>query len=187
MNRRDLLLNLGLAAASWPRVLEALASPSPSTSLPGDARSKIGVIADLVIPETETAGATGAGVVDFIDLMLGAWFSTAERRTFLDGVESLDAMSRTQCGNGFLAAGADEQTRLLAAMERRALQPDGTLDPASFVSRIKLLVLTGYYTSEVGASIEIDNTMIFQSFDGCIDLGPDDRAQSMTTPVPGSL
>jgi hypothetical protein len=187
MNRRDLLLSLGLAAACWPQALEALAAPPSPTSLSTDARSKIGVIADLIIPQTETAGATAAGVVDFIDLMLGAWFSPAERRSFLDDLESLDAMSRAQRGNGFLAAGADEQTRLLVEMEKRAVRPDGTLDPTSFVSRMKLLVLTGYYTSEAGAAIELDNTMIFQTFDGCIDLGPDDRAQSTTTPVPSSL
>jgi hypothetical protein len=187
MNRRDLLLGLGLAAANMPRLLEALSAQSSATVLSTDTRRKIAVIADLMIPPTDTAGATAAGVVDFIDMMLASWFSPSERTQFLEGIATLDPLSWAQGGTGFLAANAAQQTQILTEMESRALQLDGTLDPKAFVSRIKLLVLTGFYTSEIGASAELDNTMIFRSFEGCIELAPGDRAQSTSTPVPSSL
>jgi hypothetical protein len=196
MNRRDLMRRLGLAAASLPwaeqifavGALDSPVRPSSATfKLTGDMRRVMATIADLIIPPTETAGASGAGVVDFIDMMLASWFSPAERADFLGGIGSLDPMSRAQSGAGFLSAGAENQSRLLTLLETQALQNDGTLDPRAWVARLKLLVLTGYYTSEVGASVELDNTMIFASFDGCIELGPDDRAQSTTTPAPRSL
>jgi len=197
MNRRDLLRDLGLAAAAMPLMASAFCAQgatlervnsSAAFVLPKPTRRVVGVIADLIIPQTDTAAASGAGVIEFIELMLGEWFSPDERAEFLEGLGSLDRLSREQCGAGFLSAGVDNQTKLLILLENQALQADsGSLDPKSLIARIKLLVVTGYYTSEVGASVELDNTMIFQSYEGCVTIGPNDRAQSMSTPAPRAL
>src|ERR1700736_6163820 len=98
MNQRELLRNLGLAAAAMPWAAQnfsadsaplARGNSSAAFVLPNDTRQAIGVSADLIIPQTDTAGANSAGVVDFIELMLGQWFSPAERADFLEGLGSL--------------------------------------------------------------------------------------------------
>jgi hypothetical protein len=203
MNRRDLLLNLALSAAAMPLASSDPLGPTVLCSgradalparrlseyvLPPEARRLIGAVGDLIVPPTDTAGATGAGVVEFSEFMLGNWFAATERADFLKGLAALDAMSRSSNGVGFVAADSARQNALLTLLESQALQTaSGTLDPRSFISRIKLLVLTGYYTSEVGASVELDDTMVFAAFEGCRELGPDDRAQCRTVDAPGAI
>jgi Gluconate 2-dehydrogenase subunit 3 len=199
MNRRELLLQLGLTAAIPLSSRVALSYSSQRAGSAGEAfprspshfdfsesaRRFVGAVADAMIPETDTPGAMSAGVVDFVGFMLGNWFSAEECGQFMDGMAALDALSREKYGVDFASCGKNDQTILLTVLEREALEANsGLLDPKAFIARIKLLILTGYYTSEVGASVELDNRMIFPSFEGCIELTPDDRQQSMASAVP---
>ena len=45
----------------------------------------------MIIPETDTPGATSVKVPEFIDLILTEWASDDERAAFLAGLSDIDA------------------------------------------------------------------------------------------------
>ena len=60
--------------------------------------------------------------------------------------------------------------------ERRAARgkkpderPDGN-GPRSFFSHLKELTLVGYYTSEIGATLELNYVLAFDGYEGCVPL-----------------
>lgn len=126
------------------RTLEALS--------PARARAVVAV-AEVIIPATETPGATDAAVVDFVDVILAEWLDAADRDRVLEGIDDVDGRARALESVPFDECSAEGQVRLIAELDaeaarlRRALD-DGT--PAHYFHDLKRFVLAGYFTSEVG-------------------------------------
>ena len=128
----------------------------------------VATLTELIIPETDTPGATAAGVNTFIDVMLTEWYPVADRTRFLNGLETVDARARNTYDAVFSACTADEQVALLTVMDREAF-PDPETEPEEtatlrerlaqgdppFFRTLKELTVSGYYTSEVGATQEL--------------------------------
>jgi len=47
-------------------------------------------MSELIIPATDTPGAKGARVSEFIDLILSDWSDDADKKIFLDGLADVD-------------------------------------------------------------------------------------------------
>jgi len=126
-------------------------------------------LAELIIPETDTPGATAAQVNRFVDVMLAEWFDDDERAEFSRGLVELDARSANTFGTPFLELEEAQQVGLLRRLDdevtalRQAEQP--TQD--HFFSRMKWLTLYGYYTSEVGATEELQQAIIPFRYEPC--------------------
>src|SRR6202171_5635022 len=76
---------------------------------------------DQIIPATETPGAKGARVNEFIDVILTEWATEEERRNFLDGLAGVDEQSNTLFGKNFVQASTAQQVALLQAMDDVAM------------------------------------------------------------------
>jgi hypothetical protein len=139
-------------------------------------------IAELIIPKTETSGATDAGVTTFIDLILTEWYDEEERTRFLQGLADVDARSRSLFGKDFVGCAQDQQAEILTALgEQMTEEADAVRDYAgqyrgslpepsqNFYYMIRRLTLTGYYTSEAGATEELGFQIIPDRYDGCAD------------------
>src|ERR1700726_539622 len=72
---------------------------------------------DLIIPETDTPGAKGARVNEFIDVILTEWATPDERQNFLQGLEGVDKQSQELFGKTFVDAMPVQQVTLLRAMD----------------------------------------------------------------------
>ncbi|MFQ5790352.1 MAG: gluconate 2-dehydrogenase subunit 3 family protein [Acidobacteriota bacterium] len=199
MERRDVLKTLG-AAFSLP-ILEHL-SPGEVLALGQEVharlRSNVGggryifktldphqnqtvsLLADLIIPETDTPGAKAARVNEFIDLMLSEWFTAEERDRFLQGLARLDEESRAVCGKALADCDGGQQVELLeaqqaAATESREREQQRTGTPVAaarsaeghFFDVIKWLTLFGYFTSEIGMRDELGYETFPVSYSGC--------------------
>ena len=127
------------------------------------------VIAELIIPETDTPGAKAARVNAFIDKMLTDWFPQDERDHFMAGLATVDTRSQDAYGKPFMDATPDEQTELLTAMDAEAMDAPGGPpgSPPPFFRMMKELTLFGYYTSEVGATQELRD-MPFGEYRGSV-------------------
>src|SRR5271156_5280467 len=109
MNRRDALRQLaalGGSAFASPIVRAALSgaalhTPPAKSVLSEPQKAMIAELAELVIPTTDTPGAIAAGVPAFIDHVVSAWYSVAERKTFLDGLTALDGFGLAHFGKSF--------------------------------------------------------------------------------------
>ena len=125
-------------------------------------------IAELIMPATDTPGATDARVNEFIDAIIDD-ARDAEKREFLGGLAWMDARSRELFGAEFVGCTPGQQTALLTIIssDRNTALEDRT--GVAFFKAIKALTITGYYNSEVGLRDELghDGTLFFADDPGC--------------------
>ena len=140
---------------------------------------------DQIIPATDTPGAKGARVNEFIDVILTEWATDGERENFLNGLADVDKRSNELYGKNFVDATSEQQVTLLRAMdevamsERREAPRHGNTVPeldaqltGNFFRVFKGITLHGYYTSEIGFSQELKLQIIPGAQHGCQPLGP---------------
>jgi hypothetical protein len=129
-------------------------------------------VAEMIIPATDTPGATAAKVNEFIDATLEDAHE-AERKEFLAGLAWVDTRSRELFGEDFVDCAPDQQTALLTIIssDRNTALEDAA--GVSFFTAIKALTITGYYTSEAGIreELEDDGNMFVADDPGCVHPG----------------
>lgn len=147
----------GLGATSallWTRQLTAaacvLGDRIPGTAwnsavLTAHHNATVIAISALIIPETETPGATSANVNRLVDAVL-ADAAPEERGRFLGGLSWIDARSHQLYGTDFIAATHDQHVALLESLSRN--DPPQEVIGVEFFWTIKSLTIRGYYTSE---------------------------------------
>ncbi len=185
MNRRNALQSLGsaigvtaLAGFSQKRLLAIgrelngrERSPAPQDLLVLDEHQNrtVTLIAEHIIPETDTPGARAARVNEFIDVMLAEWFDDDEREEFLRGLANVDTRSLNLFGSVFVQASEAEQVAILRGLdaELTALREARVPSQNHFFSRMKWLTMYGYYTSEIGQVQELQVAIVPGRFDPC--------------------
>jgi hypothetical protein len=144
---------------------------------------------DQIIPATDTPGAKGARVNEFIDVILTEWANDEERRNFLSGLADVDKQSNALFGKSFADASPDQQIALLRSLDEaaaviRARSDHITRPPLwkaegrdlqmqdDFFTVFKRMTVHGYYTSEIGFSQELKLQIIPGAQHGCISVAP---------------
>ncbi|MGC4029779.1 MAG: gluconate 2-dehydrogenase subunit 3 family protein [Steroidobacteraceae bacterium] len=110
-------------------------------------------ISDLLIPTTDTPGASAAGVAGFVLLALDSGVSGL-KPALLDAVQAeLDASA----GGKFVGRPRNRQAGLLAELDRKAFAAASPAENSAEFAwrRIKSAIVAGYYTSEIGGSKEL--------------------------------
>jgi len=187
MHRREVLRTLGsIAAGSMLSRLspdrlyalgrethQRLVEHAPLRILDPHQHETVATIAELIIPETDTPGASAAGVSEFIDLMVAEWYTGEERTRFLKGIADLDRRSQAVIGRLFIEAPASNQEQVLSDLEAELLTfgAAGGKPDERFFHQVKYLTLYGYYTSQVGVEQELHWTAIPGRYDPCIATG----------------
>ena len=118
--------------------------------LTADQKALAGAIAERIIPTTDTPGAIGAGVPDFIDLMLADWYNAGDASDFLAGLIIVDAFAQTQDGKPYVQLTAIDQNKVLTCA-MGGMMPGLAAD---WFEHFRQLVITGYYTSDIGCRQE---------------------------------
>lgn len=192
MQRRDalkLLFTGAVLPALPPEAFALLRQAHPSAgytirTFNAHQNATVITMTDLIIPETDTPGAKGAKVNEFIDLILTDWATETERTNFLNGLAGVDKQSNELFGKDFVDASPVQQTALLRAMDDAALAERAParvtgnflLNPAqardtqlqgNFWVVFKGITVHGYYTSEIGYSQELKLQIIPGAYRGC--------------------
>jgi hypothetical protein len=133
------------------------------------------MLAEHIIPETDTPGATAARVNEFIDLLLDQWYDEDEHAQFLRGLADVDTRSVSLFGTVFVHATAPQRVALLSGLdaELTALREADAQTQAHFFGQMKWLTLYGYYTSEIGQTRELQAAIIPGRYDPCGPLNRD--------------
>ncbi|MFN8652201.1 MAG: gluconate 2-dehydrogenase subunit 3 family protein [Gemmatimonadales bacterium] len=173
MHRRDLLRFLGSTALlpfvprSADRAFafgQAVHRASAATALeyltPAEAEL-VTTIADLILPRTETPGASDVGVTPFIDHLLAHWYKPEDSGAFRAGLAAIDQ----KAGGRFTALDAARQATLLASLDQ--VKGDRGSAEAEF-GRLKSLVIYGYFTSELVVKTVTKDPIIPGKFEGCV-------------------
>jgi hypothetical protein len=154
-----------------------------SSALTTDEWTLIGEVSELIIPTTDTGGALAAGVPAFVKLMLSDWFNEAERENFIAGMREFSAGALKKYGKKFGELSVRQKDQyfgeLLATAEGGATAPR-----TPFVVLMKRLTIFGYYTSELGATIELRQQMATAKYEPAAAVKPGDRADSG---IPGAM
>ena len=111
-------------------------------------------IADLIIPETETPGAIGAGVPAYIDLIIAR--NTDQQLVVADGLRWLDGESRRIGSKPFVELTETQQLSVLEPLCEAADSGAPNVGRnVQFFALVKSLTADGYYTSKIGLIDEL--------------------------------
>lgn len=171
-----LALGIPAAAVSLSDLAEDEA-PSPR------ARQLIRQVSQLVLPRTGTPGAGEVGVGDFVILALAHGLEGTRAPVASAGTPALARFARRdgslrhlawleneldrRSGGDFLRRRTAEQLDVLSRLDAEAFVPDAGEHPWKAV---KALILTGYYTSEVGGSRELRYELVPGRWDADLPL-----------------
>ena len=145
---------------------------------------------DQIIPATDTLGAKGARVNEFIDVILTEWADAEERKNFLDGLAGVDKQTNDLFGKNFVDASPAQQVTLLRSMDEsvatqrtRRMRHGNTIPEerdkqlrGEFFIVFKGITVHGYYTSEIGFSQELNLQIIPGAHHGCVPLPEQKKA-----------
>jgi hypothetical protein len=145
---------------------------------------------DQIIPATDTLGAKGARVNEFIDVILTEWADAEERKNFLDGLAGVDKQTNDLFGKNFVDASPAQQVTLLRSMDEsvatqrtRRMRHGNTIPEerdkqlrGEFFNVFKGITVHGYYTSEIGFSQELNLQIIPGAHHGCVPLPEQKKA-----------
>ena len=148
-------------------------SSSPSHLTPPRARV-MAALAEVVIPATNTPGASEAGVTDFVAALVDGWLDDDHRDRFLAGLDTVDPAARERFGADFADCTAEQQPEYVGELDAELTRLRE--DPGASVSRyffhdVKRFTITAYFTSEVGLAA-LGHRTSFRTFEGCVPLTP---------------
>lgn len=154
-------ISSGIAGQAWA------ATPSlgwtPAALTPEQART-LDVVAELIVPATDTPGARAVGVPQFIDRAVGNWCSATQAKLLRSGLDQLDVDARAAHGAAFADLAATQQTALLTRYDTPG-------DPQrSFFGLVKELTTIGYFTSKPGATLALRYDPVPGDYRGCVPL-----------------
>jgi gluconate 2-dehydrogenase gamma chain len=194
MHRREVLRLLATGAAlqlapgkwlTFAREARALiANPESRRTLDPHQDATIKALADMIIPRTDTPGASEAGVNDFIDLILAEWYEASERTHFLNGLVAVDSRTKTLFSKDFVDCSSEQKSEIMVELGAKMLADappvgrhwpsDAPSPPTNFYSAFRRLTLTAYYTSEAGATKELHFEVIPDQYQGC-NISPETK------------
>ncbi len=130
----------------------AAAQVAPSLLTPPRTRV-MAALAEVIIPATDTPGASEAGVTEFVAALVDGWLDDDDRDRFLTGLDTVDPAARDHFGADFADCAPADQAALVGDLdaELTRLRDDPATDETGhFFHDVKRFTLTAYFTSEVG-------------------------------------
>jgi gluconate 2-dehydrogenase gamma chain len=137
----------------------------------------VGLLADAIIPRTDTPGAIEAGVPAYMDAMLAAWASDATKTKHRQTLRELRTRLREIGGKQLARLPDAERRAAIAALDAEAYADDaggmrmpffggaggGGGEPETLIQRyrgLKTLIAQVYYATEAGATQELQYELV---------------------------
>jgi len=184
MNRRDALARVALIMGGTVLGAEAFLSGC-TTAKTGlkfsvDDIAFLNEVAETIIPTTNTPGAKEAKVGEFMSVMVTDCYDEKNQTIFMEGVRTLQIKdAKSKMGKSFMEANAQERHQLLVDMDKEAAayqKNKKAQDPKHYFTMMKELSLTGYFTSEIGATKALRYIAIPGKYQGSIPYHKGDKA-----------
>lgn len=164
MDRRKAIINMSLSAAGLgfsSTFISALTSCEAPATLDyhpmvftADQDQLVQSLVEIIIPTTETPGAKDAKVNQYIDRVLAMVKDSDEKAIFMEGLKDL--------GKGFVRLSPSEQEQVMKDLEAS----EEKSKKRKFFDLLKSMTIVGYYTSEIGASQELEYVHMAGYYDG---------------------
>jgi gluconate 2-dehydrogenase gamma chain len=182
MNRREAIQRAGMVlgyAVAAPTLMGILngckATPDLAFKpvfLSEDQARLVAEVAEIIIPKTDTPGAKDVGVPGFIDQMLKECYKKEDQDRYLTGLTEFDNAAKTAYGDLFLDLEPGQQAEHVKKIHDAAIEAmkSGELKERPFVLMTKELTVTGFFTSEVGATQVLQYAPVPGAYHGCVPL-----------------
>jgi Gluconate 2-dehydrogenase subunit 3 len=191
INRREALSRVALIMGGTVLGAEAFLSGC-KTNTKGVSFSKddiafLNEVAETIIPTTSTPGAKEAKVGEFMQIMVSDCYEEKDQAIFLEGIKKLDEASKKLNGKSFMESTPEQRNTLLVALDKEAKDEAARVAeekktnptkefPKHYFTMMKQLTLSGYFTSEVGATKALRYIAVPGKFDGSYPYKNGDKA-----------
>ena len=171
---------LPLRDAAFAAELHARAQAAPGLrTLTAELDATLSAVADILLPQTDTVGASAVGANRFIDLLLTEAMLELDRDRFIEGLRAIDADCQASHGAPFGAATRAQQETVVRGLDAHLTgRPPTRAETAALAGKpvsaahgyalAKHLVLLAYFTSEPVARELINAPIIPGRYDGCV-------------------
>ena len=143
-------------------------------------------VGEIIIPATNTPGAKEANVGAFMSVMVRDCYDEKNQNIFMEGMRALQFKeAKAKIGKSFMEANAEERHDLISALDKE-VQANKEAQKANtdkkignekhYFTMIKELTLTGFFTSEVGATKALRYVAIPGRYEGCVPYAKGDKA-----------
>lgn len=193
----------GLASPALADKLEASAAQRALTGKPlfftADQDATVAELADTIIPTTTTPGAKAAKVNEVIDIIVKDCYKADDQQRFLEGLTQTNKLSQDTYSKAFVQLDPAQRIEIVKKLEADDQQqrtqmttakavakvensqadlqmPDVKKRYTPFFSMLKDLTLTGYFTSEIGATQALEYVAVPGRYDGCVPLKAGQKA-----------
>ncbi len=165
------LTGVALSGDALAALAKANDAKDPSMApglLKADALALTGVLADHILPATDTPGALAVGAHRTISHMLLACATEAQQQAFVAGLARFETQVQTETGKRFGALPASRQVALLQAID--AGKAPFAAQDQQFFRQLKSYTLFAYYTSEAGSTRELAYLPVPGGFKGYVPV-----------------
>jgi len=183
MNRREALSRVSIIMGGTVLGAEAFASglkiSTSSINLTKNDIAFLNEVAETILPTTKTPGAKAAKVGAFMQIMVNDCYEAKDQAIFTEGIKKLDEASTKLNGKTFMQSTPAQRTNLLIALDKEAKEYQKTKkweEPKHYFSMMKELTLTGYFTSEIGATKALRHVAVPGKFVGSYPYKKGDKA-----------
>jgi gluconate 2-dehydrogenase gamma chain len=158
IDRRTLIHNLvqgglalslmpGFAESAWSAVGVAAGPTAPPRALSSANDGMVAVIADAILPRSDTPSATDVGVPAWIEVVVAGYFSDIRRSRFLADLSAIDDFALTTSGARLAVLQDSALAALIASLDAASGAKDPTPAQRGY-AQLKELVIVGYFTSK---------------------------------------
>jgi hypothetical protein len=134
-------------------------------------------IGEAIIPTTDTPGAKATKIGEFMQMMVKDTYNAEQQQTFLDGLNYIKKDFKTSKGKDFMDASVEERTEYLNELKAKAV--DSQEKGPAVIGMLQDLTVLGYFTSEIGATQQLNYVEIPGRYEGCIEYKPGDKAYAI--------
>ncbi len=170
MKRRTAIKALALSigsVASLPAWASGWNAATFASNLPGTTANEalLAELVETIVPTTQTLGAKGLGVHQFIQKMLAECFDKKAQDSFAQQLAAIDPLSIKTLGKPFVEGDAAQRSTLLLSLAQSSDK-----DTQHFYGTLRGLTLQGYTTSEYYMTRFTDYEMAPARFYGCVPV-----------------
>lgn len=190
MNRREALSRVAIIMGGTVLGAEAFLSgcTTAKTGLVFAAEdiAFLNEVGEVIIPATNTPGAKEANVGAFMSVMVRDCYDEKNQNIFMEGMRALQFKeAKAKIGKSFMEANEKERHDLISALDKevqaikeakKANLDKKTGNEKHYFTMMKELTLTGFFTSEVGATKALRYVAIPGRYEGCVPYAKGDKA-----------
>lgn len=121
-------------------------------------------VAEIMIPKTDTPGATDAHVIEVLDALMLTWAGSETKARFKSLIKQLEKLAVDTFSSSFDESSQQERVSLVTELDKRAFANRSTELSVSY-RKLKETIFHIYYTSE---EANPDYLLIPGSYKGCL-------------------